>query len=424
VEGVAPGADSGGGCNVRRGMQDSLNMDLEGLLAKANTSVALREFTFSGNQFAPSPGDTKQFADGVLWLKKRMIVYQVKERATGRSRTLSAVEKWFAKKVRDQATSQIRDTHEYLRNNTEIVLTNARGHGYNVNTGAFEAVLNVVLYGSDDDFPRDWRRRKYHVSRSSGTDLFIHLLEFSDYLLLSEALLTPMEVFEYLAFRSRYLSEVDSGSERAEKWLLGRFLMSSETHQPSLDDSVADLSAAVDNLRNDRDLLSARKFLEGMGDRVTHVERLGATASKEVVEDTMYYGVLIAFALLNRTALKLWGERMSLALDHAKKDELQFFRFEVPELQCGYLVAALPRELRSIRRGFLVRYLQLSKYERKLNACAGVSVCFDSSHIDIDWAWVEEPWAQDDALDKILSEKGSPFRPLKEGKVLLYDTRI
>ena len=109
----------------------------ERLLTQLNASTFFKEFTFDKNRFHPKPGNQEEFADCALWLKDHLIVFQVKERAAGASSEEEPVRRWFNEKVKRHATRQIRDTLSYLEGNPTIVLTNSRGHSFDVNTGEF-----------------------------------------------------------------------------------------------------------------------------------------------------------------------------------------------------------------------------------------------------------------------------------------------
>ena len=131
----------------------------------------------------------------------------------------------------------------------------------------------------------------------------------------------------------------------------------------------------------------------------------------------------MAFARLHRTLFKAFSERLFLAIDRAKTDQTVVQRLENPGEGIGYVVLGLPRARHSERRDYLLRLVKLNKYERKLATCAGFSVCFGDDAVDIDWAWLKEPWVYDATLEKVL-EDGSPFPPVKEHKVLAYRTQV
>jgi len=266
----------------------------ERLLARINASTFLKEFSFDRNQFQPSPGTEVEFADGVLWLKEHLLVFQVKERASAADSDEEALRRWFNQKVKGDGARQIRGTLAYLRNNPLIVLTNSREHQFNVNAGEFESVVSVVLYQTDHAVPADCAAQKHHISTSTGNEIFIHILTTNDYSLICDVLLTPIEVVEYIQFRERYLRQFDAAGH-SEKWLLGRFLMSPEVPEASLDGHDRDCSRAVDNLEEDSNWLQVRKFLERMGDKWERGEE---------TDETKYYAVLIEFALLERIGLR------------------------------------------------------------------------------------------------------------------------
>lgn len=386
----------------------------ERLLTQINASTFFKEFTFDKNRFHPRPGNQEEFADGALWLKDHLIVFQVKERATGASSEEEPVRRWFNEKVKRQATRQIRDTLSYLEGNPTIVLTNSRGHSFNVNTDEFESIVSVVLYQSECPIPEDCAAQRYHISRSTGDEIFIHILTIEDYSLICDVLITPIEVVEYLRFRERYLHQFDA-THRSEISMLGRFLMSPEVPEQSLDGQDRDYSDAVKNLKDDSDELEVRRFLERMGEKWERGEE---------IDETKYYRVLIAFALLCRTGLRCLGERMKLAIRNAVKDVPALpYSFEIPERNIGYVVVPLIRELYEKRQGYLARLVELKMYERKLDKCAGVSVVFSDDRVDIDWCYGERPWSRNPELERFLKENGSPFWPVRGRQILRYDTK-
>ena len=393
----------------------TLPTSTERLLASINTSTFLKEFSFDKNQFRPSPGAEVEFADGALWLKEHLVVFQIKERAQGADSDEQALRQWFNQKVKRDGTRQIRSTLAYLRDNPSILLTNAREHQFNVNTGQFKSVVSVVIYQPEHDVPEDCAVQKYHISTSTGDEIFVHIISLEDYSLICELLLTPIEIVQYFLFREKYLRQFEAGA-RKEKWLLGRFLMSPVVPEPSLDDAGRDCSKAVDNLQENLNCLEVRKFLERMGEKWERGER---------TDETEYYAVLIEFALLNRVGLSAFDERLKLAIRHASRDEPALpYSFEIPERRIGYVVVSLTRERHPDRQGYLVRLAELKMYERKLEKCAGVSVVFATDKVEIDWCYGEKPWSPNPEFERYLKENGSPFRKTRGQKVLMYGTKI
>lgn len=77
---------------------------LEDFLAKLNENIFYREFSFSRNDFHPSPGEKKEFADHVVWIDDLLIIFQLKQRTSGKSPTEASERNWFKSKVLGKAT--------------------------------------------------------------------------------------------------------------------------------------------------------------------------------------------------------------------------------------------------------------------------------------------------------------------------------
>src|SRR6266516_1442977 len=120
---------------------------LESLTAELNKSVFYREFSFSKNEFvAVSPGETKEFADHVVWIDDLLMVYQLKERGAANVADERAERRWFEVQVLKKATRQVRDTLTFLQGHPVINITNERGHTLNVTSAQVERVVKLVLY--------------------------------------------------------------------------------------------------------------------------------------------------------------------------------------------------------------------------------------------------------------------------------------
>jgi hypothetical protein len=117
---------------------------LEQIVSTINESVFLREFSFSRNQFRPSPDKELEFADFVVALSDILMLFQVKEK-TGAGEG----DRWFEKKVLGLATKQIRDTLAYLAQYRSVALTNNRGHVFTINAAALQRQVRLVIYHAD-----------------------------------------------------------------------------------------------------------------------------------------------------------------------------------------------------------------------------------------------------------------------------------
>lgn len=103
-------------------------MSFENRVGQLNASYFFQEFTFSKNTFKPNPNSELELADSVVWLDDLLIVSQVKERNAPADTTPESERKWFEDEIVKKATRQIRDTLSYLKEYSEIELSNNRGH--------------------------------------------------------------------------------------------------------------------------------------------------------------------------------------------------------------------------------------------------------------------------------------------------------
>lgn len=94
---------------------------LEEHLAALNANVFWREFSFSKNEFFPSPAEPSELADHIVWIEDLLIAYQLKERTAGPRATAHTERKWFERKVLGDATRQVRDTLRYLEDRKSVV---------------------------------------------------------------------------------------------------------------------------------------------------------------------------------------------------------------------------------------------------------------------------------------------------------------
>ncbi len=388
----------------------------EEFLNRTNASVFLREFTFDRNWFSPEPGADKEFADSVLWLDRYLAIFQVKEReATARSDE-DSLRNWHAETVVKLGSRQVRDTLSYLSSNPEIALLNKRSHRFNLNTGSFEAIVKAIVFYCAHTLPSDCTNKRFHISTSTGKRIFIHIIELADYRLICEVLLTPIEVIEYLCFREKLLQSILDACSKPEKWIIGRYLMSPEVPSILLDRNDRDFSEAVDNLQENMEKFQVRHFLEQMYDRMIVYES---------GSETGYYRMLVYLALLNRNGLSALHQRLKLSFQAAQRNDQTIpYRFEIPKLGCGYVITSIVKEDYTRRHQILGNFVSINMYERKLERCVGISVSIIEGGFDIDWCFLERKWCSDPEMERLLREVGSPFRPVKEQRLLAYDTKI
>lgn len=120
-----------------------------------------------------------KLADNLIWLDNILVAFQVKERnaiAANVASSLKVDRKWFKKEIIGKATSQIRDTCQYLEENSAIALDNNRGHNVQIKSKEIEQLHKIVFYRPAENLPLVCLNIKYHIRRSDRKDGFTTLL--------------------------------------------------------------------------------------------------------------------------------------------------------------------------------------------------------------------------------------------------------
>jgi len=366
---------------------------LELAISRTNANIFLREFSFSRTKFSPTPRTELEFADHVVILDGTWALFQLKRRQTEES-TEADPARWFHRKVITAATRQIRDTLGFLEGLPQIVVTNDRGHSFNIAANKRERVFKVVVFDPGAgtvplQFPQ------FHRSHTAG---FIHLIDARHYVDICDVLVTPSEIWEYLEAREAIL---ERGEPRvSEAALLGQFV-DQAVSQPS-DASFAGVLVRL--LRDDRQF--DMRFLTAK-----FPERTYRTIGDNPLD---YYRILSEVARLNRADLRAFKERISLCIEVVRRDEFAMpYRFVSLRTGCAFVFVPCTLDQMLRRLNALQNLTTAAKYDLKCDRAIGVVVARDGSDFLMDWALVEHPWVKDDELDELL-RANYPFRPVRE----------
>jgi hypothetical protein len=381
----------------------SASKTFEDALGKLNSDYFFREFTFSSNEFKPTPSDELELADKIVWLDDLLMVYQVKERCVDGETTPDKERAWFESVVMDQGTSQIRDTISYLKAYSQIELKNDRGDVFDFAT-AQAAPHKIVIYFSHPLLPEECVLQKYHYSKTAA--VIIHVLHAEQYFQILNTLVTPVEIWEYFAYRealaTRFRQQIEKVSEKA---LLGHYLRNLPDEPPT-----AEFETLVDKLWEQNKDWDISHMIRVFKDRVNTPGSLPETE----------YKILKALARLYRTEMKEFKKRFFLSMEKAVADE--------PFLPCrftnsnnhGFLFIPLTREKMPHRKNLLLSLTALNKYDLKLDKCLGLTfIADDKPGCDVQWHPLEFPWQENTNLEKAL-DSNYPFRPVKEARVERY----
>ncbi|MGD1148590.1 MAG: hypothetical protein ABR961_11635 [Thermoanaerobaculaceae bacterium] len=379
---------------------------LEDFVAEINRSVYYAEFSFTKNNFSPLPGQTKEFADHVIWIDELLMLFQIKERTLPHADDAAAA-KWFRSEVIRTGTRQVRDTLRFLQEYPSITIENQRGHRFDVAQASVKRCVKIVLYFGGADLPEMCRSVRHHQSQTAG---FIHVMGSPDYFQVSRTLLTPVEIVEYLEFRERVINRhVGSGLLPSEDALLGQYLCGDLGAQPS-----EQFSQYLVKLRQEPTAFDLSGFLGALGDHLIDGEGYtGGTAS--------YYPILAEFAKLTRLDLAALKERFLKVGRAADADHCTLpYRIVSSNSSCGFIIVPITSRTFQHRLSLLKKLTLASKYECRVTRHVGVAVSRQGGGHLVEWVYAEGPWTFDERVEAVLRDC-YPFRPLRAEGRYRYD---
>lgn len=364
-------------------------MFLEDFIADLNENIFWKEFAFSKNQFKPTPQKQLEFADHVVWIEDTLFLFQLKERNITDTDSKNE-KKWFKNKVLKKAKKQITNTLSYLEEHDQIVLTNERGHEFDLSNIKFNKIFKIIIYASDEKLPEEFRTQKVYRSSKSG---FIHLFPVENYLSILKILVSIREIADYLFFRESILEDDPNVSEKA---LLGQFVTDDFDSEPS-----EKFSENIKQIDFNDDFNLSSFFLN-------YAENIEYSIGPE--EETDYYKILIEFAKLARPALREAKKRLVLCYEKAGENEFDLpYRLYSPDTQCGFVFVPLKKKDINNRMTALKNFAHGAKYDLKMDKQIGVSIAKEGEYFLIDWVYLEFPWEKNEELEKML-EESYPFR--------------
>lgn len=367
-------------------------MSLEDFISDLNKNIFWKEFSFSKNQFSPTPKQELEFTDHVVWIEDILFLFQLKERNISQTNSKNE-EKWYKNKILGKAKKQITDTLSYLEDHEQIVLTNERGHEFNLSNVQFSKVFKIIIYAADEKLPEKFRKKKVYRSSKSG---FIHLFPVENYMFILRILISLREIADYLYVRESIFTISDP--KISEEALLGQFISDNLDSKPS---EIFTQNISRIDFTDDFNL--SLFFLD-------YAEKIEFSIGLEKEVD--YYKILIEFAKLPRSALREAKKRLILSYQKAQNNEFDLpYRFYSPDTQCGFVFIPLESEVIDKKMTALQNYALGAKYDFRMNKQIGVSIVKKGEYFLIDWIYLEFPWQKDEYLEKMLKEN-YPFRPV------------
>jgi len=378
-------------------------MNLEDGINNLNEHFFFKEFTYSKNIFKRPDGQEVEVADSIVYLDEISFIFQLKERDNPFNSTADKEKKWFKNKILKLATKQIRDTVSYISDYQNVVLSNNRGHSIDISLEKLKNPHKIVIHKSSELLPEDCQNTKFHISKTAG---IIHILQAHDYLGVVHYLLTPSEMSEYFTFRSALINKYkDDIKLLPEPALLGQYLSGDEESKPSIE-----FIKFLSQLENEVESWDMTGVIKLFPDRMVGQEG-----------PTDYYFIVKEIAKLMRNELALFKQRFMLSWNAAKSDNSVLpYRFFVPRTECSFLFLPLLQKQRDHRRDALINLTSANKYNLKSFKAIGASfVASEGGWQDVEWCYIEYPWAQDTELDRRLRDN-FPFREVKEKHIDRY----
>jgi hypothetical protein len=387
---------------------DNKRFRLEEFVARdLHNFVYLEELVFPKTRFTPTGRSEVELADAVVALKETLIILQMKERSPADAGDHERERNWFSRKVMKQATKQIRDTLSHLESKHAIWVENSRGRKFNLAEDRYRETIKVVVYKSSENLPEDCRSVRFHISETVG---LIHILQYEDYVRMSEFLRVPEEIRRYFSFREKVLTQhADQCRSLPEACLVGGFI---DDSLPSKD-SYQVLHRTID----DEETWNIVPLLRGLHDH---------QATSDYSDD--YYRILLEFTGLPRSMWREVKKRISIAIDKVTADDFAIpYRVTDPVRDVGVVIVPMDSDYsqrsdwNELRETALINMTQLHKFDHKLSKCIGILVAKIGDMFDIQWCMIEYPW-EDDVELRARLDADSPFRKTSEKQLFGFFT--
>jgi hypothetical protein len=366
----------------------------ETIVAKINSSVFFKEFTYSKNDFKALDGKQQlELADNVVWLDDMLFIYQIKDREA----ETTDDRKWFENKIINKGVKQIKSTIRYLQTYSEINIINEKGHILNVAEAKNSPnTKKIIIYTPNPEFSEVLRNRKFYESDNVG---LIHLFHSEDYYWICKYLITPTEINNYLNFREElYLYDKETSNSLAEQYFLSHFF---ET--PSADHFDSKYLANLERYKSPVDDFDISQLIENFSKNI-----------KSTTNQTKYYPIIVELAKLHRSELTEFKKRLMLSIEKCEsQDFTPPYRIYLPNTDCGFVFIPLHSSKSAYWKNALHNLTMAHKYQSKARKCIGVVVFRDEKspeHFEMFWQYFNEEWTYNQYIEDALKKNSPPFR--------------
>ncbi len=391
-------------------------MEQEERIAQLNEGVFLREFVYCNTRFRSQSGQEYELCDGAIWLDDTLILFQAKRRSRDdATRDVENESKWFTKKVSKEAVGQLADSVRYLQTESSLPLLNRHGQELNFSGISPATTHHVVLYKPS---PFVDERLFLTKGRISGRIGFVHFISEANYRAVCDTMQTPMEISQYLQFRSDYVVRDPNSHKVSEKALVGKYL----TDTDELPDVCDEHEFITDRLINDPEEFSISRLLH------EYLEKLRSYKGND--ESLQYHKILMVLAKMKRNVMREFKRRLLWAMDKAESGaRCTPSRMYLQYLDCAFLFLPLDGRDKVEPLSLLEGYAKLCKQDLRSRLCLAIGVAkaphpyAERNSFMINWLHLEGEWSPDEQLDSYLKNNPDCFRPVRGVELGLYNLR-
>lgn len=354
-----------------------------------NKTFFFKEFSFPRNLFTPKNESQLEFADLVIAIATKLVVFQHKGRNNDSIKGHDEELKWFNNTVKKEAKNQIKTTISYLSKYKTIPVTNNRNHKIDLNINKFNDIYKIIIYDSDFKYDISITNQKFYNSEVVG---LIHLLSKDQYELICKILQTPIEILEYLKFREQMFCKDPEKTKVSEKKLIGIFLSPNYQLLNNNFTSICDKHYSL--FKKERMLYDLKFLINNFYNRI-----IGEKQNN-------YYSIVQELALLNSKQIKEFNLRLSIAKEKSKfNKKYKPNWFSLPFSNCSFVFIAAPIESKLVDAiTDLKFYTNLLKYDTKVDKCIGLIVIQeqDNFHYQIHWTYLNGKWSHNPIIEEYL----------------------
>ena len=344
-----------------------------------NMTFFFKEFSFPRNLFIPGNESQLEFADLVIAIGKRLIIFQHKGRDKNSIKNHNSELRWFKNTVIKEAKDQIKKTISYLKKYEKIPIQN--NHNYNVDLSLknYNIIHKIIIYDTSYKFDDSILYRKFYKSRIVG---LIHILSKEQYELICKTLQTPIEIFAFLNYREQIYCNSFNNPNINEKISLGFFLSKYYYLDNNDYSSLCDLHYS--NFKKEEGLYDLKFLINNFHDRI-----IGKKHS-------YYYLIIQELALLNCKQIKQFNLRLISVKNKSKLIKKYTPNYiSIPVSNCSFLFSAAP--INSNLKDAILELTNdssLLKYYTRVDKCIGLIVFreVDDFHYQIHWVYISGKW--------------------------------